>query len=72
MAERTFTRDQAADVVQARFTLERLEEQRQRLDERPVAQIVEPTAPACRLGEDRVDRERLGLGQARGHGRSLR
>ena len=50
-------RDQAADVVQARLALERLEEQRQRFEERSVAEVVEPAGAARGLGDDLVDGE---------------
>ena len=59
--ERALARDQAADLVEPGLVLERLEEQRQRLEERTVAEVVETARTAGRLGDDRVDLERFQL-----------
>ena len=57
--ERAFARDQPTDLVEAGLAFERLEEQRQRFEERPVTEIVESAGTATGFGDDRLDGERF-------------
>ena len=50
--QRAFARDQPAGLVQPRLVLQRIEEQRQRLEERAVAEVVEPAGAARAFGDE--------------------
>lgn len=57
--EGAFLGYEAADLVQAGFFLERLEEEGEGFEERPIAQVIGTPGPPDRLGDDRVHLELL-------------
>ena len=61
VTEHPLAGDEPAHVVQASLVLEGVDEQRQRFEVRAVTEVVEAVGPPGRLGDDRLDLERLRL-----------